>query len=81
MFAGGTDFGDDLLLDDLAVFIDDVHQADAAGAGAGDGGGDIEVAEGGGELPFLAVLRPDLVLLEACQSTVVSCRLTVVSCP
>jgi hypothetical protein len=77
--AGCADLAEDILLDGLVAFVDDVHESHAILAAVGEDVGDLEIAEGGDEFPASAVELPDLELLEAIQN---SCQLSVsvVSC-
>jgi len=65
----GADLGEDVLLDGLVVLVDDVHQANAIAAAVGEDIGDIEIPEGGDQLPLAVVELPDLVLIETCQNS------------
>ncbi len=67
-----ADLSQNVLLNDLLPFINDVHQPYAVAATMGQDVGDIEVAERGDEFPSTAVELPDFVLVETIQSPVSS---------
>lgn len=75
--AGGADLAEDVLLDRLAAFVHDMHEAHAVVASVSEDVGDLEVAKGRDEFPPVAVELPDLELLETFQN---SCWLLVASC-
>jgi hypothetical protein len=70
--AGCADLSKHVLLDDLAAFVNDVHQTHAIHAAVSKHVGDVEVAEGSDQLPLAVVQLPDFVLVETIQSPVSS---------
>src|SRR5882724_9343500 len=68
LFAGTSEFGDDLLAHHLAAVIDDFNQAGARGAGIGHNRGEFRAGKQANNLPFiLGTLDPKLVLFPLCH--------------